>query len=127
MEVDTLQNILTLNVICVWLIELAKRSKYLPWITAETKQVNKAASAVLAALSSAGITVLAVNQGAGSYSIQITGLTTAAILHFVWHVMGNYAVQKWIYKVVVPRGSSARRMAAGVGKPAKHILEPEAA
>jgi hypothetical protein len=124
---DTLQNILTLNVICVWLIELAKRSKYVPWITAETKQVNKAASAVLAALSSAGITVLAVHQGAGSYSIQITGLTMAAIPHFVWHVMGNYAVQKWIYKVVVPRGSSARRMTAGVGKPGKHILETEAA
>ena len=92
MEIDTLQNMLTLNVISVWLIEMAKRSKYFPWATAETKQVNKALSAVLAALSSAGITVLAISHGAGSYTIQITGLTMGAIPHFLWHVVGNYAV-----------------------------------
>lgn len=126
MEVDTLQNMLTLNVISVWLIEMAKRSRYLPWVTAETEQVNKALSAVLAALSSAGITVLAVHQGPGSISIQITGLTVAAIPHFVWHVMGNYAVQKWVYKLAVPRAGSPARTGAAV-RAAKRILEPEAA
>jgi hypothetical protein len=125
MEADTLQNILTLNVVSVWLIEMAKRSRYFPWATAETKHVNKALSAVLAALSSAGITVLGIKQGAGSYSIQITGLTMAAIPHFLWHIMGNYAVQKWVYKVVVPRDGSPRRV--GAGRAAKRILEPEAA
>ena len=125
MEVDTLQNVLTLNVVSVWLLEMAKRSKYFPWANAETKQVNKALSAVLAALSSAGITVLAVHQGPGSISIQITGLTIAAIPHFVWHVMGNYAVQKWMYKLAVPRFSSPK--AGSASRSARRILEPEAA
>ena len=127
MEVDTLQNILTLNVVSVWLIEMLKRSKYFPWATAETKEVNKALSAVLAALSSAGITVLAVSQGAGSYTIQISGLTMAVIPHFLWHVMGNYAVQKCIYKVVIPRGGSSTRTSTHAVRAGKRILEPEAA
>ncbi len=112
MEVDTIKNILILNAVCVWLIEVVKRSRYFPWVTQETEQINKMLSAFLAALSSAGITVVTINQGPGNLDIHITGLTLPTLLHFVWHGLGNYAVQKWVYKMVVPHVSSPEVRAA---------------
>ena len=112
MEVDTIKNILILNAVCVWLIEVVKRSRYFPWVTQETEQINKMLSAFLAALSSAGITVVTINPGPGNLDIHITGLTLPTLLHFVWHWLGNYAVQKWLYKAVVPRVSSPELRAA---------------
>ena len=97
-----IQSMLVLNAILVWILQAVKSSKYLPWITAETQAINKLASALLAALASAGMVFSVVHTGSGGtgeITLHYAGVTTLSLANFLWHWVGNYAIQKGWFKL----------------------------
>lgn len=95
---DSFGNMVTLNAIGVWVIQLLKQSKFFPWLTDQTSKLNRIASLLVAA-GAAGVSIVTNHIGPGQFSIAISGLTAGTLAHFVWHWLGNYAVQKGFYKV----------------------------
>jgi len=94
-------NLLVLNAVAVWIIQAAKSSKYLPFITAETGKINKAVSAVIAAFAAAGVVFGASHTGSvqqGSLTITWAGVTVANVVSFLYHWIGYYWSQKLIFK-----------------------------
>ena len=94
--------LIVVNAVCVWLIQWAKGSKLVPFLTHETQALNKIASVVIAGLASAGIVLGASHTGSvsqGTLSISWQGLTFANVANLVYHWIANYAAQKGMYKV----------------------------
>lgn len=105
---DNALNLITLNAIAVWLIQLAKNSKWMPFITEESEKVNKLASAVISAIAAAGMTLSIVHVGsheAGTFTISYAGFTSGNIVNFLYHTIGYYVCQKGIFKAFFSNGN----------------------
>lgn len=101
-----LQQTMIFSAICVWVIQALKASPLCPWITHETQTANKLLSAVLASLHSAGILFAAQNLGGGNFNLTIKGLTLAHAAKFLFHAVGNYAMQKGWFKLYTMNGNA---------------------
>lgn len=95
---DNLQAEFLVSYAIQWLIERAKASRYMPWITAETGNLNKLITAVLAAAYAAGVTLTVSHPGAGHWMLDFTGLTATNLYHFLGHGIRVYALSKGWYK-----------------------------
>lgn len=100
---DNAVNLVAINAICVWLIQIAKSSKFVPFLTSETEKANKLISALLSAFAAAGMTISAVHigsGGSGTLTITYGGFTLANIVAFGYHWIGYYATQKGLFKIL---------------------------
>lgn len=100
-----IQQTLVISAVSVWAMQTLKSSKYFPWLTHETEQLNQIFSAFLASLGSAGILFTVASQGAGSYNVSIKGLTLMNVAAFLYHAVANYATQKGLFKLYTINGN----------------------
>lgn len=86
------------NVFAVFLQEQMKGSdsRLLRWVNERTPWANRALAAVLAALTSAGISY---QYSPALGELHVTGITVENAAKFLTTVGGNYAVQWFLYKV----------------------------
>lgn len=103
---DNLQAELVFSYICAHGLQWLKAQSWFPWVTAEGKNWNKVASAVLAFIGSAGIVLSAQHLGAGHFVIDISGLTWLNIYHVAGHAIRLYGEQKLWFKTVIQTPAS---------------------
>lgn len=99
---DSLQTTLVINAVAVWGLQWLKGTKFFPWLTAETEKLNRIASALVAALASAGMVFTIAHVGGGGtgdITLHYAGVTAVNAVHFLWHGVGNYASQKALFKI----------------------------
>src|SRR4051812_17523007 len=87
---DPVSTKLTTSAVIVYVLEVAKRSNLLPWITAHTKYMNRFASVVAACASAVGIHFTFDHI---SGTLMITGLSLATVLSALWAVLQQYCLQ----------------------------------
>jgi hypothetical protein len=98
----TAENLIVINAICVWALEWAKGSKTIPFLTKETGNLSQWVSIGLASLASAGMVFAFSHTGnaaTGSFTITWQGLSTANVIAFLYHAVGNFATQKGLFKL----------------------------
>lgn len=93
---------LTLGAVCVYAIEHMKQSGLFPWVTQDTKTLNRWLSAVLALVTAIGIQVTYDPWTGGT--AQIPALPT--LLLGCWEVVKQYTVNQVLYDGVVAKGKS---------------------
>lgn len=100
---------LTSAAIVVYALQALKHSRWCPWLTQQTKTLNRILSALGAAASAIGVhfafdAALSAN---GTYVITITGLTAMNVLHGLWHVANQFCLQQLAYDAVVSKQAPA--------------------
>jgi len=91
---------LTSAAIVVYALQWLKRSTFFSFITADTKTLNRFASGTLALASAFGIHAAYDAHGG---VLTVTGLTTAGVLHGIWHWANQFAAQQVIYDSVAQK------------------------
>ncbi len=94
---------ITAGATAVYAIETLKRSQWFPWLTADTKSLNRLVNVALAAAAAFGINW---NYDANTGTLMITGLTTTAAMGMLWEFLKQYVVQQLVYDGVVHKGGS---------------------
>ena len=84
----------------VYLLQWVKQSGWVPWITPDTKRLNRLLSTVLAGASALGIH-FAFDVQAGT--LVISGLTTVGVGHGLWHWFNQVISQQVIYDTVAKK------------------------
>jgi hypothetical protein len=101
-----LQSDLIFAYLSQWLIEMAKRAKWFPFVHADRGKLNKLLAAFLAAAYSAGMTFTLTHVGPGHWTLEAVGLTAANITHFLGHAVMVYAAQKGFFKLYTMPGKT---------------------
>ena len=88
--------------IAVWLIELAKKAPWLPWITTHTATMNRWAAIVTSGLTTAGVVFTATGTAAagGEVTIVYPSLQVGFVALLHWVV--SFVLQETIYRAAVP-------------------------
>lgn len=92
---------LVLSFFAVRLLELLKRSRWMPWLHFEARRANKAAALLLAALSAQGVHVAWSHSAPGSFGLSVTGITFTAALLSLWGIAKSYAMQQVLFQATV--------------------------
>ena len=93
------QTQLAIAAISSWAIERMTRAAWFPVIKQEsTAKVKRAFSWMVAALAGAGIG-LSSTFDAGTLTVTITGLSVATVIHFLWDIVTQVAMQEGWFKV----------------------------
>lgn len=99
---DPVAAIVAWNAVAVWAMQRLKASSLLPWITAQSQNVNKVVALVLSALGAAGMTFTFAHttqdHGAGQIVFTYAGLTTMNFVGFAYHGITNYVTSKAFFK-----------------------------
>ncbi len=82
----------------VYLIELAKRSKLFPFLTADTETANRIVGVLAALIGAMGIHY---EWDAASRVLAFTIPTASAALHGGWQFFIQWAIQQYVYKTGV--------------------------
>src|SRR5438445_27836 len=92
---------ITASAVSVFVLQLIKKSKAIPWISSETPKLNRAIALILA-----GITALGIHYtyDATAGTLVISGLTLGGVLHASWHYLQSIAVQEGFYQAAVNKG-----------------------
>lgn len=93
--------------IVVYLFEMVKKAKWVPWITQDTKQLNKILAASVAALAALGIHWQFDPQ---SGTLLITGLTASSIQTAAWEYAKQLVLQQGFYDLIVAKDNSVVRV-----------------
>lgn len=88
--------------IVVYLLQSLKRSQWLPWLTMESARLNHFVAVGAAAVSAVGVHVA---YSADEGTLLVTGLTASSLLHSIWHIANQYALQRITYDAVVKPGA----------------------
>lgn len=94
---------ITTGAAIVYAIQWTKQSGLIPWLTVDTKILNRVLSAVLAALAAAGITW---TYSGGEGTLIITGLTGPALVAGFWEWFKQFTMQQLIFDGVVQKSGS---------------------
>jgi hypothetical protein len=90
---------LTTGAVIVYALEWLKSSRWFSWLTAETKTLNRAVSAILAGAAAVGINWTYSQDG----TLIITGVTVTAILTGGYEWLKQFAVQQMLFDTVVTK------------------------
>lgn len=91
---------LTTSAVITYGLEKLKESKYFPWLTAETKNLNRLASIVLAGAGALGVHAA---WDPSNHTLMITGLYWTSILHGAWDWIRSWVSQQLIYDMAVQK------------------------
>jgi hypothetical protein len=107
-----------ISAVVVWLLQAAKKSKLVPWLTAETGQLNRLVAVVASLCSSVGIH-FTFSVAAGT--LIVTGLTLAGIGQFAWHWVTAFVSQQLIFQTAVnkPAGTVSPELTTALSEWAK--------
>lgn len=111
---------LTSGAVAVYLIEWLKSKQWFPFLTADTKTLNRLISAVTAFVAAVGI---GFNYDAGAGQLVITGLTWSTILIGGWEWAKQFVLQQVLYDSVVQKAgvpktvNTGTSIVTGMGKP----------
>lgn len=98
MGAEELLSQLTSSAMVIYFLQTLKKSSWFPWLTAETKTLNRLVGFLGAGLTAVGIHfAFDVQQG----QLLITGLTFSGLLHGAWHWAQQYALQQLAYDAAV--------------------------
>jgi hypothetical protein len=96
-----------------YVLEWLKKSKYFPWLTQETKVLNRWVSGCAALVTTLGISY---TYSADAGQLIITGLTVSGVLHGMLEWLGQFAAQQFIYdSAIAPTMTTAVRTPQGSG------------
>lgn len=98
MGAEELLSQLTSSAMVIYALQMIKKSSWFPWLTAETKTLNRVVGFLGAGLTAVGIH-FAFDVQAGVFVI--SGLTAAGLLHGAWHWAQQYALQQLAYDAAV--------------------------
>lgn len=100
------------SAVVVYLLQLAKKSQLVPWMTAETGTINRVVAVLAALCSSLGIH-FSFNAAAGT--LLIAGLSIANVGGFAWHWLTAFVSQQLIFQTAVqPKQLSASELATAI-------------
>jgi hypothetical protein len=102
---DNLQAEIVVSYIFQYLIEAAKRSSWMPWLSTETGNLNRIVAAILASAYAAGMTFTLTHLGPGDWNLHATGITWLNVSHFLGHALRVYAMQKGWFKILTMPGA----------------------
>ena len=89
---------LTSSAVVVYAIELVKKSAIFPWLTAETKTLNRWLAVIGSGIAAIGVHFA---YDAKDGALVITGLTLGAVAHGLWHWAQQYALTQLAYDSAV--------------------------
>ena len=89
-----------ISAVVVWLIQLAKKSQRIPWISAETSKLNRLIAVLTSCCSAVGIHI---SFSAAAGTLVITGLTLTGVLTFFWHWLTAFVSQQLIFQTAVQK------------------------
>lgn len=89
---------LTSSAVVIYAIELVKRSHWFPWLTAETRTLNRVAAVIGSLIAAVGIHY---SYDASAGALVITGLTTWGVAHGIWHWAQQYAITQLAYDAAI--------------------------
>jgi len=90
----------TISAVVVWILQLAKRATWVPWIKAGAAKANRIASAILACLGAAG---LHWQWTAATHTLIISNLTLAVVAMALWTWLQHFVLQETIYQATANR------------------------
>jgi hypothetical protein len=79
--------------VCAYLMQALQKWSKTPWINEHTAGINVAVRAALAVVSTIGIGWAWSNGTAGGHVLTIAIPSTVILLHGLWHVFVQYAIQ----------------------------------
>lgn len=99
---DLTVSIITSSAVSVWLIQQLKQATWFPWLAAKAKTGSRLASALLAALSAAG---LQWQWTAATHTLVITNLTLVVVALGLWHWLAHFSLNEVIYQAALNKPS----------------------
>jgi hypothetical protein len=96
--VNQLSAQVVVSAVIVYVLQLAKKSPLVPWMTCETDTINRVVAVLAALCSSLGIH-FSFNAAAGT--LVIAGLSLANIGGFAWHWLTAFVSQQLIFQGTV--------------------------
>jgi hypothetical protein len=90
----------TVSALIVYALEYLKKAKWFPWLTMDTKSLNRLVGALLAALAAVGIHA-EFNAQAGT--LLVTGLTAWGLMHAFFDLARSWVFQQVIYDAVLDK------------------------
>lgn len=110
---DSLATTGVFGIICAYLIELVKGSKLFPFITAESKTLNRWFGILVACGVSLGISA---HYDGAQGSLLIGGLHWGDIAHNGMHALGQWAIQQYAYDSAIAPQTARQALAAALEK-----------
>lgn len=100
MQGNDISTQLVASSIAVWVIQIIKKSKYFPWITAQTGRLNRVVAVVVSGLTAVGIHVTFDHS---SGVLTISGLTAAGIVVGFGTWLKSFVMQELVYQGVTTK------------------------
>lgn len=92
----------TFAFLAVRVLEWVKRAKQIPWVSMESRKLNRGLAIGLAFLSQHGVHVLwHADWTAGNFGFSLSGLTPAVIGLIVWGTLKSYVAQQLFFQTTV--------------------------
>lgn len=107
---DTIGPNFVIGIVVVYLMEMVKRLRVVPWITQETRRLNRVLALVVAAAAAIGIHF---SFDASAGVLTVSGLTLQGVLHGLYEFAKQAAMQQFAYDVAIE--PKRRRREAGLG------------
>lgn len=109
----------TFAFLAVRALEWVKRAKQIPWVSRESRKLNRALAIVLAFLAQHGVHVLwHADWTAGNFGFSLSGLTPAVLGLIAWGTLKSYVAQQLFFQTTV-------RYPANGAPPAPPATAPE--
>lgn len=90
---DPITSSLTAAAACAFFLQLIQKTKYVPWITEHTKEINIGAKLLLSGLATLGISHAWNPSTGGGGVLMFTVPPLSVILIGLWHWFGQFAIQ----------------------------------
>jgi hypothetical protein len=101
-----------ISAVVVYLLQLAKKSRLIPWLTMETGRLNRVVAVIASLLSAVGIH-FTYNRSQGV--LVISGLTLVGIATFAWRWLVSFVSQQLIFQTAVQKPAvTPEQISAGI-------------
>lgn len=107
-------DLLTINLVSAFIIEKVKGSRFVPFITQETKSLNRLIASFVSLAATVGVHFATNNPSSGVYVITVSGLTATSVLHAGFDWLKSYIGQEIVYQKLLKNGNGKAVVAASV-------------
>jgi hypothetical protein len=108
---DSLGPTVVFGILCAYVIEVLKQSKLFPWLTAESRTLNRWLGIVIALGVSLGISA---HYDGSQGSLLIGGLNPGDLMHNGLHALGQWAVQQYSYDSAIAPQNARQALAKSI-------------
>jgi hypothetical protein len=111
MEMDSLITTGAVGILCAYLLEAVKHSAWFPWITADSKTLNRWIGVIVACGTSLGISA---HYDGSAGSLLVGGLNPGDLLHNGMHALSQWAIQQYTYDSAIAPQSMRQALAKAI-------------